>query len=131
MRSRCSASARRDNRRIDGYVDIHAHVLPGIDDGPADLDGSLAMSRSAAESGIATIVATPHLRSDFPAVRVDQLAERCEALRETIGRGEFRSRRRSQPPAPSRVASRSWEGGDEHTGRGSAHLRSSALTAGP
>ena len=44
------------------------------------------MARSAADSGIATIVATPHLRSDFPAVRVDQLAARCEALRETIGR---------------------------------------------
>ena len=76
----------RDNRPVDGYVDIHAHVLPGIDDGPDDLDGSLAMARAAADSGIATIVATPHLRSDFPDVRADELAERCEALGETLGR---------------------------------------------
>ena len=79
--------ARRDNRLMDGYVDIHAHLLPGIDDGPGDLDGSLAMARAAADSGIATIVATPHLRPDFPDVRADQLAGRCEAMRETI-RGE-------------------------------------------
>jgi protein-tyrosine phosphatase len=71
---------------VDGYVDIHAHVLPGIDDGPADLDESLAMAQAAADSGIATIVSTPHLRSDFPDVHVDELAERCAALRESFER---------------------------------------------
>jgi protein-tyrosine phosphatase len=71
---------------MQGCVDIHAHILPGIDDGPGDVGESLAMARAAAESGTAVIVATPHLRVDFPAVHVDQLAERCEALRETIRR---------------------------------------------
>jgi len=41
-------------------IDIHCHILPGIDDGPKDLDESLAMLRMAAADGIRTIVATPH-----------------------------------------------------------------------
>jgi len=65
-------------------VDIHAHVLPGIDDGPRDLAESLAMARAAAAAGIATIAATPHLRHDFPDVHVEELAGRCRALREAI-----------------------------------------------
>jgi protein-tyrosine phosphatase len=63
-----------------GYVDVHAHILPGIDDGPTDLEQSLAMARAAVASGISTIAATPHLRSDFPAVRIDEVADRCRDL---------------------------------------------------
>jgi protein-tyrosine phosphatase len=41
-------------------IDVHCHILPGIDDGPKTLDDALAMCRIAAEDGIRTIVATPH-----------------------------------------------------------------------
>jgi protein-tyrosine phosphatase len=41
-------------------VDIHCHILPGIDDGAQDMEASLAMARRAVEDGIDTIVATPH-----------------------------------------------------------------------
>jgi protein-tyrosine phosphatase len=44
-------------------IDLHSHVLPGIDDGPATLEGSMAIARAAAEAGIRTIVATPHVSS--------------------------------------------------------------------
>ncbi|MFZ0041216.1 MAG: CpsB/CapC family capsule biosynthesis tyrosine phosphatase, partial [Solirubrobacteraceae bacterium] len=67
-----------------GFVDIHAHVLPGIDDGPADLEGSVEMLRAAADSGISTIVATPHIRADFPDVHVPELADRCQAVRDRV-----------------------------------------------
>ncbi|MHB0866235.1 MAG: tyrosine-protein phosphatase [Thermoleophilia bacterium] len=43
------------------FIDTHCHILPGVDDGPADLARSLAMARVAAEDGIDTIVATPHV----------------------------------------------------------------------
>lgn len=41
-------------------IDIHAHVLPGLDDGPRTLDESLAMLRVAESEGIRTVIATPH-----------------------------------------------------------------------
>jgi len=42
-------------------VDIHCHVLPGVDDGPETIEESVAMCRRALELGISHTVATPHL----------------------------------------------------------------------
>jgi len=42
-------------------IDLHAHILPGIDDGPQSLEKSLEMARVAVADGITTTVATPHL----------------------------------------------------------------------
>ena len=44
-------------------IDIHTHILPGIDDGAVDLYDTLEMARIAAESGTTAIVATPHCRA--------------------------------------------------------------------
>ena len=41
-------------------IDIHCHILPGIDDGPAEVVESVAMAKIAAADGIRSIVATPH-----------------------------------------------------------------------
>jgi protein-tyrosine phosphatase len=41
-------------------------VLPGLDDGAADLDEALALCRAAAADGIEAIAGTPHVRSDYP-----------------------------------------------------------------
>lgn len=43
-------------------IDLHAHILPGIDDGPAGLSTSLAMARQYVAAGYHTVVATPHAR---------------------------------------------------------------------
>jgi len=43
-------------------VDIHTHILPGLDDGPLTLEQSLLMARAAGLDGTTTIVATPHSR---------------------------------------------------------------------
>jgi protein-tyrosine phosphatase len=56
-------------------IDLHSHVLPGVDDGPADLDGALAICRAAADDGIEVLAATPHVRAhDYPTT-----AEQMEA----------------------------------------------------
>jgi protein-tyrosine phosphatase len=47
-------------------IDLHAHVLPGVDDGPASLEESLELLRDAASDGVTRIAATPHVRSDYP-----------------------------------------------------------------
>jgi protein-tyrosine phosphatase len=41
-------------------VDLHCHILPGIDDGAQNLSESMMMAKQAVEEGITTIVATPH-----------------------------------------------------------------------
>lgn len=46
-------------------VDIHSHVLPGLDDGARSLDDSIAMLRMAADAGTTDIVATPHANTEF------------------------------------------------------------------
>lgn len=45
-------------------IDIHSHVLPGIDDGASSLHESVAMCRRAADEGCRALVATPHQRND-------------------------------------------------------------------
>jgi protein-tyrosine phosphatase len=42
-------------------IDLHCHILPGVDDGPERLEDALELARQAADEGIRTIVATPHL----------------------------------------------------------------------
>ena len=41
-------------------IDIHSHILPGLDDGPQTMEESIRMCRIAYQDGIRTIVATPH-----------------------------------------------------------------------
>jgi protein-tyrosine phosphatase len=65
-------------------IDLHAHVLPGVDDGPASIDDSLALLRVAARDGTSVVAATPHLRRDFPRVRVEDIARWCLQLREQM-----------------------------------------------
>jgi protein-tyrosine phosphatase len=43
-------------------IDIHAHILAGLDDGPSDVRESLEMCRMAEEDGVRIIVATPHFK---------------------------------------------------------------------
>lgn len=44
-------------------IDLHTHILPGIDDGAVDLAAGLALCRRLHEQGVDTVVATPHWRS--------------------------------------------------------------------
>lgn len=41
-------------------IDIHCHILPGVDDGSGNLNDSIEMAQMAAASGIQSVVATPH-----------------------------------------------------------------------
>jgi protein-tyrosine phosphatase len=42
-------------------IDIHCHMLPGVDDGPESLDESLEMARLALGNGITETIVTPHI----------------------------------------------------------------------
>lgn len=68
-------------------IDLHCHILPGIDDGALDLADSLAMGRVAADDGIETIAATPHIRHDHD-VRIPELADRVDEVNDELTANE-------------------------------------------
>ncbi len=47
-------------------IDLHCHILPGVDDGPRTMVESVALARAARRAGIDTLVATPHVSADIP-----------------------------------------------------------------
>jgi protein-tyrosine phosphatase len=47
-------------------IDLHFHLLPGIDDGPESTDAAVALAQAAADAGTQTIVATPHVSWRYP-----------------------------------------------------------------
>jgi protein-tyrosine phosphatase len=61
-------------------IDLHTHVLPGIDDGARTLEDSRMLARKAALEGIRTMAATPHVRLDWP-THADVMEDAVEALR--------------------------------------------------
>jgi protein-tyrosine phosphatase len=62
-------------------IDLHHHCLPGVDDGPHEWDEAVAMCRMAADEGIETIVATPHvLRGRWKPWTPADLADRLNDL---------------------------------------------------
>lgn len=64
-------------------IDLHCHILPGVDDGALDLRDSLAMARHAAGDGIEAICATPHIRHDHD-VRIHEVAGRVDKLNASL-----------------------------------------------
>jgi protein-tyrosine phosphatase len=54
-------------------LDLHCHILPGIDDGAASLDEALAMARFCVQDGITHVVATPHCHRHCRLLRHDIL----------------------------------------------------------
>jgi protein-tyrosine phosphatase len=50
---------------MNGRTEIHFHVIPGVDDGPADMDEAIHVACLACLEGSSTLVATPHVRGDW------------------------------------------------------------------
>lgn len=63
-------------------IDIHCHILPGVDDGPADTEQALAMARTAVKDGITDIIATPHISDAFQAT--EEIARRTKELNQAL-----------------------------------------------
>ena len=70
-------------------IDLHCHILPGLDDGARDVDDSIAMARQGERDGVEIVCATPHIRSDH-AVGIDQIAQRVRLLQGKLDAGGVR-----------------------------------------
>jgi protein-tyrosine phosphatase len=64
-------------------IDLHSHILPGLDDGARDLDDALEIARTAVADGITAIAATPHVREDYPTT-ADAMENGVRQLRKAI-----------------------------------------------
>jgi protein-tyrosine phosphatase len=67
-------------------IDIHLHILPGVDDGPGNLDEALSLARSLVEEGVRVAVATPHYNDEYPQRCAREIYERVEALQLELNR---------------------------------------------
>jgi protein-tyrosine phosphatase len=67
-------------RQDSAMIDLHSHVLPGIDDGAANVAEALELAEAAAAGGTRVLAATPHVRADHPGVRPEELLGRCEEI---------------------------------------------------
>src|SRR4051794_32664976 len=72
-----------------GWVDLHNHLLPHVDDGASDLDESRAALRTMVDAGVSTVVVSPHLPAQVTAppsslqaalARVDEAFERLSGV---------------------------------------------------
>lgn len=66
---------------LPSFIDIHAHVLPGLDDGPGTLEESVAMVELAWRHGTAVLAATPHASPAYP-YKLDETERLLGQLRE-------------------------------------------------
>jgi protein-tyrosine phosphatase len=59
---RLGARVREDT----SVIDLHSHILPGLDDGVDSLTAAVELARTALADGVEVIAATPHVRDDYP-----------------------------------------------------------------
>ena len=65
-------------------IDLHSHILPGLDDGAATIADSLAVARAAAAVGVTTVAATPHVRDDYP-TSAEEMERGVASLTDALG----------------------------------------------
>jgi protein-tyrosine phosphatase len=65
------------------YVDLHLHLLPGVDDGAADEPAALTHARRLAAEGVRDVTATPHINGYWP-LELESIPARVDALRAAL-----------------------------------------------
>jgi protein-tyrosine phosphatase len=67
-------------------IDLHCHIIPGVDDGPKDSEEALSLCRMLQKEGVEVIVATPHYYpEEWLSARITEVAAGCHDLRNLLG----------------------------------------------
>ena len=79
-------------------IDLHSHILPGLDDGASSPEESVELARAAVRDGVRVMAATPHVRADYPTSpeameralgRTQEALREAEVPLELVGGGEL------------------------------------------
>src|SRR6185503_10601046 len=113
LRRERRAPERRQQRHVGGLtpqpssvIDLHCHILPGVDDGAVNLADAVAMCRLAAADGCTVMVATPHSRhGSFPKATREALAAAHDELVAALAAGAPEERLEVRMGAEVRVDS--------------------------
>lgn len=65
-----------------GFMDLHTHILPGVDDGSKSMEQTVRMLHIAYEEGIRTIIATPHYEAGAKNIEPKQLKLICDQVQD-------------------------------------------------
>ena len=65
-------------------IDIHSHILPGVDDGAESIEMALKIAEESVKQGLTGIAATPHFMEEGYRMNPSELKERVERLQEEI-----------------------------------------------
>lgn len=65
-------------------IDIHCHILPGIDDGAKDINDSIEMAKQAVNEGITSIIATPHHKNGKYENTKQQIIQKVAELNQAL-----------------------------------------------
>lgn len=68
-----------------GYIDIHSHILPCVDDGSKSLEQTKSMLKMAYEEGILTIIVTPHYYEEKGNDSLNQMEKALRDMKENVG----------------------------------------------
>jgi protein-tyrosine phosphatase len=66
-------------------IDLHCHILPGIDDGAADLDVALDMARASVAEGVSVLACTPHILPGLYHNNGPQIVSAIQQLQAALG----------------------------------------------
>jgi protein-tyrosine phosphatase len=72
-------------------IDLHSHILPGIDDGARTMSESIELAREAAAAGVTAIAATPHVREDYPTAP-EEMEQAVAAVQAEVSRAGIQIR---------------------------------------
>lgn len=74
----------------DGFVDIHSHLLPGIDDGAKDMDTSIALLLKMASYGIKNFITTPHVLGSVYPNSSEVIKQKLAAVKKELEKREIK-----------------------------------------
>lgn len=70
-------------------IDTHLHLLPGVDDGPENIEEALELAQTLVQEGISSAIVTPHYNDEFPQLPAAEIQARAEALQQELERRQI------------------------------------------